>query len=288
MMFKSNRAGLAVASALFIFSTGCITIGGMRSGGCGPRVWTEATEQLNIDSSGLAEFQIRSHNGEVSYAGESDAGQISVSARKRGGGRTQEDAELALDNIEVYVESKGAGVQRLGWRWKTSKRSNWGGDVSFTVTGPSRMSLDVQTHNGKLALNKIDGKIRAVTHNGRVDVQASGESLYAHSHNGGVSADFNGGSVNIETHNGPIVAELRAAGPVGGKIRTHNGSVRVGFGREAAAIVSCRTHNGGIRSELPGPVDATRTRLRATVGEGGADLAVTTHNGGIKLQPTAG
>jgi len=288
VLFKTKALSLAVMSTLSWGAGGCVVVGGIGFGGCGPTKWQESTESLSINAAGVNELQIRSHNGEIVYAGDQDSPEIKVTAVKKGGGRSEEQAAEALEAIEVFVEPADDGVQKLGWRWKGDKRLNWSAQVNFEIAGPAGVALDIETHNGRVNVSGADASAHIVTHNGRIGAEVGGDTLYARTHNGAISATFAGKSATLLTHNGGIDAALAAVGSVGGKIETHNGSVEVEFGPQAGSKVLCQTHNGRIKSELPGAGKPASRRLETVVGEGGDPLTVSTHNGAIRLRPIDG
>jgi hypothetical protein len=252
----------------------------------GARAWREATEEIRIESAGLTYLEVRTHNGKVAYDGEDAAAEVLVVAKKRGGGRTEEAAEEALAAIEVYAEAIGDNSRRVGWRWKEPRRSSWQGAVEFEITGPASLGLDVETHNGAIVIDDLSGGAKLVTHNGALTVDAKGPKLQAETHNGCIQAVFAGDDVALSTHNGEIEARLLRAGPVSGTITTHNGGVELAVAEGVASQIHCTTHNGHIKMEVPNESTEVSTRLvKASIGGGGPPLAISTHNGSIKVRP---
>ena len=74
-----------------------------------------------------------------------------------------------------------------------------------------------------------------------------------------------------------------------GTITTHNGGVKVFVGANTSSNLDCRTHNGSIRCKAPlSDEHRSRRRLTGRLGGGDGELAVTTHNGGVRVDNTAG
>jgi len=288
-MAMNKRVGLLAALAMIAGSqSGCLvvsTAGGSWGIGLGGS-WQTATSEMTIEMGDLSGLDVRTLNGRVTYTGGTSA-VVSVSAKKTGTGLTLGDAQAALDAIDVYVEDVGSGRKKLAWRWSTPKHSTWNGGVSFTISGPANLGVDVETHNGRVEIGGVAGDVKAVTHNGSVIASSSGGALVVETHNGRIEADFTGSSISLATSNGGVDADLSGCGAVEGTITTNNGAVRVTVGTSTVADIECETHNGGIHADDGVDVQtSSRHRLVGTVGAGGPPLKVLTHNGGIRLKKT--
>jgi len=282
---------LGLIGTLSLTATGCVVVLG--STGCtwgsGSTVWTEkVTEQLSIGANGLNTLEVRTHNGKIDFTG-STGSEVAVTATKMGGGLTRDAARDALDAIDVYVESVGDGVQRLGWRWKGIKGLTWRARVSFSITGPPSVGLDVETHNGAVGVSGAASDVTIVTHNGRVNVSMRDGKLNAETHNGRITADYEGSELTLFTHNGRIKADLSRCGSVRGDLTTHNGTVELQVGDATSAALRCDTHNGRISTDVPITGGrASRRRLEGNLGKGGETLVVSTHNGSIRIKKSDG
>ena len=280
-LFQTLMAVVSLATS------GCIMIGG---GWGGPTVWAEATETLPIDPVGLESLVVRTHNGEITLNGQPEgASESSVTVFKKGGGLSLAEAEKALAAIEVYVESVGDDMTRVGWRWTGPKWRHRRGQVSFEIKAPGRLDFDGETHNGGVKVVGVTGDVVIVTHNGDVNVDSTNGKLRAESHNGALTIDYAGDDLKLVTHNGDIKADLGRCSSVGGAITTHNGGVTVGMGEDTSAKLRCQTHNGRVSSKLPlNDAEISRSKVIGTIGQGGNDLTITTHNGGIQIKKSAG
>ena len=282
---------LGLVGTMSLAATGCVVaIGGAGcTWGCGTMVWTDkATETLSIGASGLETLEVRTHNGKVDYTASTDS-EVAVTVTKMGGGLTRAAAEDAMDAIDVYVESVGDGVQRLAWRWKGIKGLTWKARVSFSITGPSGVALDLETHNGAVGVSGAASDVTIVTHNGGVNVSMRNGKLRAETHNGRITADYEGGELTLFTHNGRIKADLSRCGSVRGDLTTHNGTVELTVGDATSAALRCDTHNGRISTEVPITEGrASRKLLEGKLGQGGETLVVSTHNGSIRIKKSDG
>lgn len=262
---------------------GCIIVG--IDGWSGPRVWTESeTQRLDLDAD-LADLDVRTYNGAISFTAQSGSTGAYVDVTKKAGGLTSEDAQNALEAMDVFVEPAGAGSQRVGWRWKGLKHLTWRGQVHFDIRAPGNLNLKARTHNGPVKVNGVSGDAHLVTHNGRINVESSNGKLYAKTHNGGINATYSGDDVTLVTRNGRVVADLAKCTEIDGSVRTHNGGVEVTLSDSTSAKLTCRTHNGGIRCDVPLQTsEVRRRRLTGTIGSGEGNLNITTHNGSVRIK----
>ncbi len=286
----------AIIGPILLLTAGCAY-------GGNPAVWTnEVTEELTIDTSGLARIEARTHNGTVTYTGQDDDSTIAtVVVTKKGGGMTLDDAQEALDAIEVVVESRGSDAKRIAWKWKTPKKRTWGAYVSYKIDAPAKLGLDIETHNGPINATGVQADAKIVSHNGVIEVGSCQGQLHAETHNGPIKASdiqadakivsHNGaievgpcqGRLHAETHNGPITAESSG---VSLRVITHNGKITATFAGKEANLT---THNGRIDADLSrcgalsGNIVSHNGAIRLIVGnEFSADATCVAHNGSIR------
>lgn len=282
-----RRSVLLGLSMAWLLVSGCIIVVGT---GCdwerAPAAWVEETVEVAVDSNGLAALDVKTHNGEIEFAGQPAGGAVTVTARKKAGGPTVEEAREALAAVEIVAERNG-GEQKLAWRWKGVKKSRWSGEVAFTIKAPGNLRLDAETENGAVTVNGVVGDVRIETDNGKVIVDSRDGKLAATSHNGAITATYAGPSISLESHNGEIKTDLRQSGPVRGEIVTHNGAIELAVGNGTAADLVASTDNGSVSNQggvVVTSSSSSRTRLEGKIGAGGGKLELTTHNGAINIK----
>lgn len=249
-----------------------------------PAVWVEETADFSVPAADVTELNIRTHNGRVEVNGEADREEIVVEVTKKAGGLTVTSAQACLDAIEIVSDSGSAGRHRLGWRWQGIRAPDWRARVSFSINAPTRLAVDVETHNGGIVVEGIDGECDLDTHNGSVSAVCGAEPLRAHTHNGSIHATTAAEEIVLTSHNGRIEVDAAQSKLLGGRVVTHNGRIRLRVNEETGADISCITHNGRITSEVPLRVTLMRRgRARGTLGDGGPDLHIETHNGSIRI-----
>jgi len=271
---------------LSLASSGCIVVIADVDDweGWGKRVTTATTEERSFETNGISAVNIETHNGSITFDGQTDGGAGQVTITKKAGGRTQDEADAAMEAIELVFEPKGDTFE-MSWRWKTPRKRGWNGDVSFAVRSPGHLDLSTETHNGPITVAGATGAVEVESHNGEIKVNASGKSLEIEAHNGEIEAIYSGPSVTLNAHNGAITADLSGCREVTGDVSSHNGDVRVSVGKETSATVEARTDNGGIECSAPlSDLKKSRRSLGGKLGAGGGKLEVETHNGAIAIR----
>ena len=283
-----SRWGLAAVTLAVLPAGGCIVIGGGVWWGF-PTVWTEAvTERVAISTDGLNAMAVRTHNGSVTLEGQDAAQEAYVIVTKKAGASTAPGAAEAMAALETFVEPAGDGTLNIGYRWSVPKKGGWTQQVSFEVHAPAHVAIDAESHNGAIRVANVTGDVRVETHNGGVTVSSREGRLQAETHNGRIAATYIGESVLLETHNGSVTADLSGCASVAGSITTHNGGVEIVVGDAMSARLVASTHNGGIRCAVPlSEMESSRRKLEGVLGGGAGRLAVTTHNGSVRVK-TAG
>lgn len=264
-------------------------------------VWTDdVTESISLDVAGANRMDINTHNGQIDYRGD-DTAAPSVEVIKRGGGSTPEEAEAALEAIEIVQEYDGDAF-RLYWRWKDGKSLNWRAHVAFDVTGPSSISLSTTTHNGSINIHSVTGDLRAQSHNGRImakeiagsvesethnggiTIAGRGARLQGETHNGSIDVTWVGEDVALSTHNGGVDADLSECAEVGGRIATHNGKVRVATGPATAFALDAESKRGKVETGVNlASGKATRNSASGSLNGGTQRLSISTNNGSIVI-----
>ena len=197
-----------------------------------------------------------------------DRAEIRIEGEKSA--RTDEELKLIQLTIEPSPE-------RVAIEVKLPKRpGSWFGGseiraaVHFTITVPADARLDeIKTVNGGVAIDGVRGSIRASSVNGHV--KAAGLM----------------GDARLVTTNGGIDARAVSL-PTGSKLelRSVNGGVTLELPKAIAATLNASSVNGGVDCDFPITISgrAKSRNLRGTIGGGGADLKVTTVNGGIRIR----
>ena len=185
---------------------------------------------------------------------------------------------------------------RDGWRRNVT--------VAITVLLPKGAQLKVSTGNGAVSVERVGGDVQASTGNGRVRVDGTEGSVRVSTGNGDVEVRGARSAVRVSTGNGHVNV-MTADGPV--EVRTGNGDIDVSMTQlKARDDMTFSTGSGAVRVTLPagynGELDASTgngelrsdfdlkiqgrmnpRHIRATIGEGGPRLRLTTGNGRLEV-----
>ena len=177
--------------------------------------------------------------------------------------------------------------------------------VAITVLVPRGAQLKVSTGNGAVSVERVGGDVQASTGNGRVHIDGTEGSVRVSTGNGDVDVRGAKSSVRVSTGNGSVTVTT-SEGPV--EARSGNGDIDVTMSAlRAREDMTFSTGSGGVRVTLPaaynGELDATTgngelrsdfdlkiegrvnpRHIRATIGDGGPKLRLTTGNGRLEVR----
>jgi hypothetical protein len=139
--------------------------------------------------------------------------------------------------------------------------------ISYDLTVPANVELDLHTVNGKIATAGITGETNATTVNGVIDLESEGTSeVSAKSVNGYISAHF--------------LKDFRGA-----TLKTVNGRVVAVLPNDASFYGDFSQVNGDFEAKFPLNIHSTpgSRRVSGQVNGGKYELRITTVNGDIKI-----
>jgi DUF4097 and DUF4098 domain-containing protein YvlB len=206
-------------------------------------------------------FRLENVNGTVTIVAW-DQDSVRIEAEKAA------NNEKALESIEVEIVGEGDWVEVKTRLPRSRSFFGSGGKVDYYVKIPARAKIQVETVNGKLEVEGIQGQVRASTVNGSVHIfDVSGE-------------------VESSTVNGSIEATYHEVDADGRhRFSTTNGSVTLRLPMDASGEFEARTVNGSIKTDFPLEVSGKfgHRRLRGRLGEGKGTFDISTVNGSVKI-----
>jgi len=203
---------------------------------------------------------------------------------KRNGGIQVRGEERADVLIRACVQTTGASEQEAqasakSVRIETSPtvraensadESGWA--VSYEILVPRSMNLKLQTHNGGISIDSVEG------------------ALEFEAHNGGINLIDVAGDVKGKTTNGGVNVKLSGNGwrGAGLDVETKNGGVNLMIPETYAARIETGTINGGFKSDIAalnasGNERTRGIRLNTDLNGGGAPVRIITTNGGVRI-----
>ena len=205
-------------------------------------------------------------NGGVSVKGW-DQNQVLVRARVETRAPSAREAESLAG--QVRIETGGGRIFAQG----PDGERDYQWHVSYEVFVPRRSDVKVETHNGGIAFNEVNGRLEFTAVNGGVVLRRVGGTVRGSTTNGGLVIDLAGDHWDGETLD----------------VRTTNGGVVMNVPDNYSAFIETGTVNGSVDVDFPVTVQGRITKqLSFNVGAGGATVKAMTTNGGVKVRKTGG
>jgi hypothetical protein len=230
-------------------------------------------------------FAAKTHNGSITVAG-ADVVECRVTATIVARAGSEEQAKKLTEQTRIRLErDKNKLKARID---KPRTRMNESVSVSLDVTVPGQTDAVLITHNGKVRIRDLRGRIDAKTHNGKVRASAVVGTTKLRTHNGSVACEEVSGDIQLRSYNGNVWAKYSQSAPpvCDVSIVTHNGRVEFTGPPHYSARVEVSVHNGTISTELPITLSGklSRRRLQGTIGTGEGRLHVETYNGSVTMK----
>lgn len=202
-------------------------------------------------------------NGGISVEGWA-RDEIRIRAKVKAWDREEEDAWKTLESIKIDLD--GETIEADGPKLKGRHR---GWSVSYELMVPHESNLDLETLNGGIRIEDVDGDIRADATNGGLRLSQLAGDVDVHTTNGGVSVELHGDSWKGR----------------GLDASTTNGGVKVWIPEDYNADLETGTVNGGVDLDFPVTVRGRISKqIRTKLGDGGPKIRVKTTNGGVRLK----
>ncbi len=189
-----------------------------------------------------------------------------------------------LAQVQIHADPEKVNGLRIFATFPEKRLSNEG--CSFTILVHETQAIDLQTSNGAISLNKLQGPAHLHTSNGRIEIFDHLGPLDLSTSNGSIRVRDADGRVKAKTSNGLVDIVLREdnKGPV--EVKTSNGLIRLKVGKAFEGSLFARTSNGLIKAEFPEGIQMERKKrkeMRLRFSEKGAESVLRTSNGVIQL-----
>jgi Putative adhesin len=214
--------------------------------------------------------------------------------------------EQARNALRIDIVATGDSI-RIRTVRPTDHRGNMG--AKYVIKVPNRTLLErVETSNGAVKIDGIEGDARVRTSNGSVHAVRLKGAMDATTSNAAVELDQLQGSAVVNTSNGGIRASLREVAPRQSvKLTTSNGGIELTMDTFKENEIEANTSNAAITVHLPATTAARlkantsnasvssdldvkttgepgKNRLEGAIGPGGPPITLTTSNGAIRIQ----
>ena len=193
-----------------------------------------------------------------------DRNDIEVHTRLQASAESRNDANSTLRGIDVDL---GSTLSASG----PGRDMDGGWSVSFVIYVPRNTNLDLETHNGPIAVKQVVGRMELSAQNGPISLSGVG------------------GEVRAETQNGPLQVRLTGNrwNGAGLDAETRNGPIQVAIPEGYNAMLETGTVNGPMQTDFPITMTLNGRmswkRFTTKLGDGGAPVRVVTTNGPVTL-----
>jgi len=203
------------------------------------------------------------------------------------------------DTVEVVAKTSGGGFWNWGVRHANLRvEVHMPKDADLTVdTGDGSVeaesingNLDVKTGDGHIAVQGAKGEIRLHTGDGSIEARDLDGRADVTTGDGHVNLDGRFDTLNIKTGDGSVTARAHGGSKVttGWNIHTGDGSIDLDLPGEIQANLDVSTNDGHISMGIPVLVEGTlsTTKISGKMNGGGAPIVVRTGDGSIHLNKT--
>ncbi len=175
------------------------------------------------------------------------------------------ERRITIEHTDSSLIVRGKGGHGWGfWKWMRG-----GGEVRHNVLLrlPRSVALATRGTNGKVSIGEMAGPVQVSGSNGRVEIGGAAGGAEVNGVNGGVTLTI----LELNTKN------LEVNGI--------NGGVELRLGSGLNADLNANGVNGSFTVEAPNieVQEQKRSKLRARIGTGGANIKINGINGGVRL-----
>jgi hypothetical protein len=212
-----------------------------------------------------ARVDVHGINGPVSVeAVEGNTAEVRVTSTAGSMGDLNEQ-RITVEHTDSSLVVRGKGSNNWGfWKWLRG-----GGEVRHNVVLklPRHVELVARGMNGKVTIGEMEGSVQVSGVNGRVEI-------------GGAR-----GIAEVNGVNGGVTLTITELAKEGAKVNGINGGVELRLGNEVNADLNLNGVNGPITVEAPNVEvqEQKRSKLRARVGTGGANIKANGINGSVRI-----
>jgi DUF4097 and DUF4098 domain-containing protein YvlB len=253
------------------------------------------------------QFTVRNFNGPIDVR-PSTGNTVELRAEKRPKGgaditdvgfevRKSSTGDVSICSTQNEDSCDGDRHSDNGWRRQVTvtmtvliprnlrlKLATGNGAVSVEGAGSE---VQASTGNGRVHIGETQGMVRVSTGNGDVDVRNAKASVNVSTGNGNVDVVTVEGPVEVSSGNGDIdvrMSALRAKEDMA--FHTGSGDVKLTLPANYNGELDASTGNGTIRSEFDLKIKGQLSprHVRATIGEGGPMLRMSTGNGEFEIR----
>jgi hypothetical protein len=269
--------------SICIAVTGCVII---QKGNPIPLAKYERTVQLSEPMTMNSLFSAKSYDGRITVTGE-DTTDCSVTAtivaRAGSEAKAKQIAEKTNLSLERTSNRLTVNVEKPLPLW-----INQCVDVNFDVKLPINSNLELNTTDGDITVENINGIVDVKTGDGKIELLQAGPKIKARSFDGTVRVRENTGDVDIKTFDGKINVTYSedASGICNISLITNDGTIDLNTPADFSANAEISTNDGSIQSDLPIQITGklSRKKIKGIIGTGQGNLYIKSGDGTIRIK----
>ncbi len=210
---------------------------------------------------GVTTVDVETRNGAIEIRTDPAVPEADIRGTKSAGGITKEEAETNAAEIEIVARTDPARPEVLQIKAVFPGVTNRNQGVSFAITLPPTLKVDLKTANGGIITSGRTEQVLAEASNGPVRLSKVQGNVTAKTTNGPISAEEIEGNLELTSSNGGITLENVRTPLL--HARTSNGRIR-GSNVEARGPVTLESSNGPIEAELAQLPEQPAVRLHTS------------------------
>lgn len=190
-------------------------------------------------------------------------------------------------DADLQIDTGDGSVETQPINGRVKIHTGDGSVKAQTVAG----SVDIDTGDGSITVEGAKGDIRLHTGDGHIDARNLDGRVDANSGDGHIKIDGRLDGLNIKTGDGSIDARIEPGSKLNGgwSIHTGDGSVDVVLPPDLQANIDASTNDGHISLGIPVTVEGTfsNSQIHGKMNGGGQSLTIHTGDGSIRLSKSS-
>jgi DUF4097 and DUF4098 domain-containing protein YvlB len=227
----------------------------------------DESESKDFSSSQMTKVEVENVNGSIKSSVWSDES-IHVLFEKWATGKTEQEAQANIGNIEIYVnEDAVSGVLSIDVDIPINVEVDYGCNITLQL--PSSLSLDLESINGDIEIQDTKAEATLKTANGEITTRNHNGDLIASSSNGTIDTDI------VLPDQGECM------------LSTLNGSIILSIPDTTSAMIDASTANGTVEVDANLGIAIIREEKKdfeGKMGNGKGNIELTTVNGDIRVE----
>src|SRR5713226_5224903 len=187
---------------------------------------------------------------------------------------------------DLQVESGNGSVQAESINGTVNVHTGDGAVKAYSLNG----TIDLHTNDGSITVENLKGEMRLRTGDGSIEARDLDGKVEADSGDGQIRIAGRFDALNVKTGDGSVDTRVLPGSKMASSwtIRTGDGSVDMNLPADFQANINATTGDGRISLGIPVTVEGTfsRSEVRGRMNGGGQPLTIHTGDGSIRLSKT--